>query len=155
MNTECLRISGQLRHAFEGGAWHGPSLKELLLGVTSEQAQAHPVPSAHSIWELVLHIEVWGQAALEAIQGVPMPQPMPAERNFRAAEGGAEAWQRDVKGLLEMSRKLANAVEHFGDERLEETVPGRKYDFYTVLHGVVQHSLYHAGQIAILRKAYE
>jgi len=155
MNTECLRISEQLRHAFEGGAWHGPSLKELLAGVTAEQAQAHPAPSCHSIWELVLHISVWVQVTLEAVQGVPMPQPLPAERNFRAAPGGDEAWQRDVLGLLEVNRKLSNAVEHFGDERLEEIVPGRKYDFYTLLHGVVQHSLYHAGQMAILRKALE
>jgi uncharacterized damage-inducible protein DinB len=153
MNTECLRISEQLRRAVEGVAWHGPSLKELLLGITMEQAQAHPMAGAHSIWELVLHIGVWEQVALDAIQGVTVPRVLPPERDWPAVAGDAESWLRDVHGLQETSRKLRNAIENLGDERLEETVPGRKYDFYTILHGVVQHALYHAGQIALLRKS--
>jgi len=154
MNTECLRISEQLRRAFEGVAWHGPSLKELLLGVSVEQAQAHPIAGGHSIWELVLHIGVWEQVTLAALQGVPVPRILPPERDWIAVPDSAEAWPRDVHGLLEANRKLCNAIENLGDERLEEMVPGRKYDFYTILHGVVQHALYHAGQIALLRKSF-
>ncbi|MBZ5521938.1 MAG: DinB family protein [Acidobacteriia bacterium] len=155
MNTECLRISEQLRHAIEGGAWHGSSLKELLHGITVEQAQARPIAGGHSIWELLLHIGVWERVTLEAIKGTPIPAPPSSEWDWAAGQGNAEAWQRDVRGLLEGNRKLCNAVESFGDERLEETVPGRKYNFYRVLHGIVQHSVYHTGQIALLRKAFE
>ena len=155
MNTECLRISEQLRRAFEGGAWHGPSVKELLTGISVEQAQARPVNGAHSIWELTLHITTWAQAALDAVKGAPMPQPMPEERNWPVPAGGADAWRHAVQSLMECNRKFSNAVENFGDERLGEIVRGRKYDFYTLMHGVVQHSLYHAGQIAVLRKAME
>ncbi len=50
-------------------------------------------------------------------------------------------------------KELAAAVEKFGDERLGETVPGRNYAFYNLFHGIVQHSIYHGGQIAILKKA--
>ena len=48
---------------------------------------------------------------------------------------------------------VIQAIEKFGDERLQETVPGRKYDYYYLFHGIVQHSLYHGGQIALLKKA--
>jgi hypothetical protein len=154
MNAECLRIAGQLRRAFEGGAWHGPALKELLQGVTAKHAQAHPIADAHSIWELVLHIGVWEQVAHDAIKGMPFPKTMSDELNWPPPAGGnADSLQRDIQQLMELNRKLCNAIESFGDERLEETVPGRKYDFHTMLNGVVQHSLYHAGQIALLRKA--
>ncbi|HYV05863.1 MAG TPA: DinB family protein, partial [Blastocatellia bacterium] len=57
--SEIKRIRSQLRRAFEGEAWHGPSVMELLGDVTAEQAAAHPIAGAHSIWELALHIATW------------------------------------------------------------------------------------------------
>jgi len=49
--TEIERILDQLKRAYEGNAWHGPSVREALNGVTPEQAAAHPLSGAHSIWE--------------------------------------------------------------------------------------------------------
>ena len=37
-------------------------------------------------------------------------------------------------------------------QRLDALVPGYDYSYYVMLHGAVQHTLYHAGQIAILKK---
>src|SRR5690242_9509878 len=84
-HTECLRIADQLRRAFAGDAWHGPSLRDLLLDITYEQAKARPLAGAHSIWDLTLHIGVWTKAALASIRGVPMPpfvENMPPEQNW-------------------------------------------------------------------------
>jgi uncharacterized damage-inducible protein DinB len=154
MNAECLRIAAQMRYAFEGKAWHGSAVLELLHGVGAAEAAAHPLKDAHSIAELVMHIGVWEQVALDAIKGTPMPKALPPEQNFPAAStGDEESWLQEVQQLGDRNRRLCNAIESFGDERLDEIVLGRKYNFYTLLHGVVQHSLYHAGQIAILRKA--
>ena len=57
--TETERIRDQLRRAFEGDAWHGPGVLELLENVTASQAAARPIAGAHSIWELVVHIQAW------------------------------------------------------------------------------------------------
>jgi uncharacterized damage-inducible protein DinB len=154
MNTECLRIADQLRRAFQGEAWHGPALRELLANVNAEQANAHPVKSAHSIWELVLHIDVWTQAAQESLAGVPMPKLYDTEQDWRAvADGSAAAWKGASDHMFRTAEELAQAVEGFADQRLKDIVPGRQYDFYYLLHGIVQHSLYHAGQIAVVKKA--
>ena len=59
--TEVDRIRDQFRRAFEGEAWHGPSVLALLDGVTAQQAAAHPIPGAHSIWELTMHIEAYSR----------------------------------------------------------------------------------------------
>ena len=67
--TERERISDQFYRAFEGEAWHGPAVLTLLEGVTAEQAAAHPVAGAHSIWELVLHIEAWERACSRRLAG--------------------------------------------------------------------------------------
>jgi uncharacterized damage-inducible protein DinB len=154
MNTECIRIADQLRRAFEGKAWHGPSLTELLADVTAEQAKARPIAKTHSIWELVLHIAVWTQAAADAVQGVPMPNIVGTDKDWPAVQDASpQAWEAAVSHMFAASEALSLAIRQFGDDRLAETVPGRQYDFYYLFHGVVQHSLYHGGQVALLKKA--
>lgn len=156
-NTECLRIADQLRRAFAGDAWHGPSLRDLLTDLNHQEANARPILEAHSIWELTMHIGVWTRAALASMNGVPMPpftERMPPEQNWPViADGGATAWKAAVESMLSAGSELAGRVECWGDQRLGETVPGREYSFYNLLHGIVQHSLYHAGQVALLKKA--
>jgi uncharacterized damage-inducible protein DinB len=154
MNSESLRTADQLRRAFAGDAWHGPPLRDILADITSEKASAHPFPSAHSIWELVLHIGIYTRIALEATQGVPMPKLFGTEKDWPAvADNSAAAWADAKRYLFQTAEDLAPAMEKFADTRLEETVPGRQYDFYRLFHGIVQHSLYHAGQIAMLKRA--
>jgi uncharacterized damage-inducible protein DinB len=153
MNTECLRIADQLRRAFEGQAWHGPALRELLADVKAAQAHAHPLSGTQSIWELVLHIEVWTRAALGAVQGKPMPKIVGTEEDWPLVkDADAGAWTTAMNQLFQTNNELAAAIEQFDDASLKEIVPGRTYDFYYLFHGIVQHSLYHAGQIALLKK---
>jgi hypothetical protein len=160
MNSESLRIVDQLRRAFAGDPWNGSSLRDLLAGVNAEQARARPLPSAHSIWELVLHIDFWAHAAADAAAGIPMPKLVGEEPNLVAekdwlavADSSPAAWTVAADHLFLSGERLAQAIEAFSDLRLKDVVPGRYYDFYYLFHGIVQHSLYHAGQIALLTKA--
>lgn len=157
MNTECLRIADQLRRAFEGQAWHGPALREILANVTAEQASAHPLASAHSIWEITLHIDVYAHAALGVVQGVPMPKIYGTAQDWPSvSDKSPGAWKAATDKLFNTAEQLSRAIEGFGDERLKDMVPGRSgphYDFYYLFHGIVQHSLYHGGQIAMLKKS--
>jgi hypothetical protein len=156
MKNECSRMADQLRRAFEGNAWHGPAVKELLAGVNAGQAASRPIDSAHSIWELLLHIEAWDQVAIGAIHGTAMPKPMPDEENFPKVKAVDEsAFATAKRNLFETNEKLAATIEKFDPARLEDTVPGRSYDFYHLFHGMTQHALYHAGQIALLKKAVQ
>lgn len=69
--TEIERICDQFRRAFDGHAWHGPSVLSLLEGISATQAAARPIPSAHSIWQLVNHIAAWERACLRRLNGDP------------------------------------------------------------------------------------
>jgi hypothetical protein len=154
MSTECCRIAGQLRRAFSGEAWHGPPLRDLVAGVTAIQAAARILPTAHTVWELVLHIDLWAGIAFRATRGDPMPKLYGTGQDWTTPLNGSEdEWSGAQGRLFETGERLARAIEAFDDARLNETVPGRDYDFYFLFHGVVQHSLYHAGQIAILKRA--
>lgn len=152
MNTECNRIADQLRRAYGGDPWHGPPLRQLLAGITADQARTRPLPSAHNIWELVLHIEVDLRLASDAIRGISMPKLYGTEQDWPEAGEGNVAWSKATEQLFSKAEQLAQSIESLGDTRLQDTVPGRDYDFYYLFHGIVQHGLYHGGQIAMLKK---
>jgi uncharacterized damage-inducible protein DinB len=150
---ETERIADQLRRAMQGEAWHGPSLREILAGVTAAQAAARPVAAAHSIWELVHHITAWESIVLRRIGG-EVVKDVRAEVDWPPVmETSDAAWQRTMAALEESDRRLCDAIAQMPDERLREHVPGKQDSFYIELHGIVQHDLYHAGQIALLKKA--
>ena len=81
-----IEIGGltQIRRAFEGEAWHGDSVLEILAGVSAAAAARQPIASAHSIWELVLHIATWDSVAVRRADGEAV-QPTDAE-NFPAVK---------------------------------------------------------------------
>jgi len=151
--SEAARIADQLRRAFDGEAWHGDSLFEILEGVSAAQA-ARPVANGHSIWELVLHIAAWDGAVLRWFEGNAV-ELADAENFARVTDGSEAAWAKTLAEVRRVHDGLIAAVAKLPDSRLDEIVPGKEgahYTFYYMLHGVVQHELYHAGQIAILKK---
>jgi hypothetical protein len=102
MNTECGHIADQLFSTLNG-AWYGDSVQKILEGVTCEQALSHPIPSAHSIWELVPHVEAWCKSAYGAVQGISIPgwPNMPQEQDCPPViDKDDRAWQQAVQSLL-------------------------------------------------------
>ena len=153
--SETARLADQIRRAFEGNAWHGDSVLELLADVDAKAAAAHPIKGAHSIWELLLHIEAWDKATVTRAQG-KATQPS-GEKNFPPVEEKSEAaWARALEQLKKSHKALVETVAAFPDARLPEQVPGKTetyYNYFYLFSGIVQHELYHAGQIALLKKA--
>src|SRR5208283_2460455 len=93
--SESARIADQMRRAFDGEAWHGDSLTEILEGVTAARAAAHPITGAHSIWELVLHIAAWDGAVLRRLGGAAVE--LSDAENFPAVREASEAaWRKAV-----------------------------------------------------------
>src|SRR5437867_7153329 len=108
--TEIERMAKQLQRAYAGPAWHGPSVKEALEGVTPEIAARRPISAAHSIWELVHHIGAWADIPRRRILGEREFQ-ITDEINFpTVTETTAAAWQRSLDNLAESQRKIVDLV---------------------------------------------
>lgn len=146
------RIVDQLKRASEGEAWHGPAVMEILEGITAQQAAAHPLKGAHSIWELVLHIATWERAVLRRLQG-ERAEPSTEEDWPPVAETSDQAWELARKNLKRGNDELRLAISNLPESRLYEPILEGMPSVYGTLHGVIQHDLYHAGQIALLKKA--
>jgi uncharacterized damage-inducible protein DinB len=153
--SETARLADQIRRAFDGEAWHGDPLLEILQGVNATMAAARPIQNAHSIWELVLHIAAWDGAVLKRTGGTAIH--LSGEQNFPPVKDTSDAaWHRAIEATKQTHTELVKAVAAFPDSRLQEQVPGKTesyYNFFYMFSGIVQHELYHAGQIALLKKA--
>jgi uncharacterized damage-inducible protein DinB len=150
--TEIDRIVDQLKRAFDGEAWHGPAVLEILEGITAGQAAGRPFHDAHSIWELVLHIAAWERACRRRLGG-DWAQLSGVEDWPKVTDTNEQAWGQAKEALRQAHEELCNAVSELDESRLDQPILEGMSSIYVTLHGVIQHSLYHAGQIAILKKA--
>lgn len=146
--SEIARIVDQLERAYGGDAWHGPSIREILAGVDAEMAAARPIPSAHSIRELVSHLIAWKEEAAARLVGAGSGD-LPPEREWPE---DATAWNAMLDELDAAHTTLVSTIGELQDDSLEQRVEGHPTSVYHLLHGVIQHELYHAGQMALLKK---
>jgi uncharacterized damage-inducible protein DinB len=149
---EIKRIVDQLKRAYEGEAWHGPSLRELLNSVTAKTAARKPLAHAHSIWEIVLHIAAWENAVRRRLEGESLE--LSQEEDWPPVNDVSEtAWKNALAALENGNKQLRETILRLNEEVVGEIVPGKNHSVYCMLHGVIQHNLYHAGQVALLKKA--
>jgi len=151
--SEVERLVDQLNRAFVGEAWHGPAVIDILEGITASQAASHPVAGGHSIWELALHLTAWTRAGSRRLRG-DRAQLSDAENFPPVTDSGERAWEEARQSIRLAYEELRDAILSLEDSRLDQPIMEGMSSVYVTLHGVIQHSLYHAGQIAILKKAF-
>lgn len=151
MKTEKDKIKRLLERTFEKHAWHGPSLKETIEGVTQEQAMKR-YPNTNSIIELITHITSWRVYVAKRLQGDASYE-VSDEMNFPKETD----WKKAVEALDESQAQLLKALDAFPEEKLSELSPHpkAKYTYYTLLHGIIHHDTYHAGQIKLITKSFQ
>ncbi len=135
------RYLDQLNRAFGGEAWYGPPLRNLLDGVSEDQAKQHPIKGAHSILELVVHVRTWMDVVARRIAT--------SEKEFTTTEDWSDlsgtSWANTLEELENAESRLNDAVARLNDARLEPA--------HDEILGILQHNVYHTGQIVILKKA--
>lgn len=152
MDNEITRIGALLQEAYEGEPWFGRPAKALLADVTTDMAFTQ-MNGQHSIIQLVQHMINWRQftiSRMEANNGTLhhfegkdwQPNPAPGE----------QLWQQTVAQLDDTQKKLLTTIKKLPENFLNTIVPERNYTFYKLLHGIIQHDIYHLGQIAYIVK---
>jgi uncharacterized damage-inducible protein DinB len=158
--TEIDRIIDQLDREHSGDAWHGTPLKQILAGVDSSAASARALEGVHTIWEIVLHMTAWKNEVRRRTGGAAAGLPLEGDWPPMPPEPAAQAWRDAMEALDEAHRALVSAIAQLPESRLfaptsdpREREMGQGVSYYVLLHGIVSHDAYHAGQIALLKKA--
>jgi uncharacterized damage-inducible protein DinB len=129
----------ELIRCYEGDPWHGPNLKSILSGLTPERAAAKPIPQAHSAWEILLHIDAWHHVVMRRLDGEECKEP---PQNFPQPSAITEAaWLADHASFEKKLRLVAERIRNVEDKHV------------FMVNGVVNHIIYHSGQIAVLEKS--
>jgi uncharacterized damage-inducible protein DinB len=148
-------IADQLERAYRGDAWHGPSVRAVLEGIDAAMASARPHKAAHSIHEIVLHMTAWTREVTRRLRvGVAQDPEMgdwPEVGGWDAAVAALDAANDELLAAIK-ALDPAQLDGRIGDAR--DRALGSGVSRYVMLHGVVQHHAYHAGQIAILKKSF-
>ena len=155
--SEIARIIDQLEREHEGDPWHGTPLLTLLEGITADQAARKPIAAGHSIWEIVLHVTGWKIEVARRVDGAPAGEPPDGDWPD-VGEPTPARWTAAVQRLTEAQRTLLDAIRRLPEARLFEPTNdprnrplGTGVSYYVLLHGIVQHDVYHSGQIAALK----
>jgi uncharacterized damage-inducible protein DinB len=156
-------LANHIERTVTGPMWHGPALLDVLKEVDGDQASARPLPGAHTIWEIVLHVTAWCDIARQRIHGQSTGDPT-TEQDWPLVPGSARSeaapaidrpgeWRRAVDQLIDSHRRLAVETRLLNDEQISANVASLDYTVAVLLRGVVEHGTYHGGQIALLKKA--
>jgi uncharacterized damage-inducible protein DinB len=149
------RILDELRRAWDGDPWHGDPVRAVLAGLTAEQSAARPLPGAHNAWEIVLHMTAWTREVTRRLRDRVAREPEDGDWPSMRGDFG-----QAVDALAAAHAALIEAVADFPPAELDRVVGeardrplGAGVTYAVMLHGIAQHHAYHAGQIALLRKA--
>jgi uncharacterized damage-inducible protein DinB len=147
--SELDKITRLINKTFYKGAWYGPSVIEVLQGINQENSNKK-LPHTHSIISLVTHMTSWRNYVIKKLNN---------ENDFEVSEAlnfpVTTDWLSALEDLYKSQRDLLAAIESFPETRLSELVPNTtyKYTFYTLIHGIIHHDIYHIGQIILIRKS--
>src|SRR5579862_5080027 len=115
-----------LDEGFAGPAWHGPSLRAALRGVTPRVAAARTGPRRHNIWEIALHAAYWKYAVRRRLTGEKSHSADYVGRNWFVRPGDIKnareierAWQSDLALLAKEQRELKRVVAALKDSELD------------------------------------
>ncbi|MFC2095594.1 DinB family protein [Candidatus Bipolaricaulota bacterium] len=146
------RIQRQMKllHLDEG--WASITLRSLLVDIPVQQAFAHPISGAHSIWEIVLHLGTAQQLILDLLRGITRPF-TPGDEWPTAEDASESAWASARQALFDADEEIRREMEDFPEAKLDDSFHEGGSSAYDTLHGYIQHAYYHAGQISTLKKS--
>ena len=151
--SRIARIIDELTRALQHDPWHGPSIHEVVGGMSAAEAAAHPVDGAHSVWELVHHVTAWVRAAHRRVDGHVCE--LEGEADWPPVRDTGETAWREARAELDRAQgELIAALRLLSDASLATVTPNRDYDLEHLLNGLIQHHAYHAGQMVLLKNAH-
>ncbi len=145
-------IIRQLNNLENGSLWFDQSFKDKLGNLSDEEAFAQPIPGVHSVAEHVSHMLAWRDECILRFKGSKrelMNSPEDWKDNGELRKIG---WTTLLNALYESRKELIELFNNREDSYLETKFQDTEYNFHYLIEGIIQHDLYHLGQIGVTLK---
>jgi uncharacterized damage-inducible protein DinB len=153
MNKEIQSIIRNLENTLDGDPWYGRPVYAILREVESSIAYKKPTIDSHSLIELLYHMLTWAEFTLKRIEKEDIDDLAAFEKlDWREIDPQIHDWDEGLAAFIATNQQIIALLHTKDDTFLNETVDYRQYDFRYLLNGIIQHNIYHMGQIAYLKK---
>jgi uncharacterized damage-inducible protein DinB len=145
-------IIRQLQEIQDGSLWFDQCFKDKIDNLSDAEALVRPIPQVHSVAEHISHILEWRKECLLRFKGMKtdlMNSPEDWKGNIELSKIG---WTNLKNLFFDSTITLINALENQDDAYLETKFQDTDYNFHYLIEGIIQHDLYHLGQIGITIK---
>lgn len=144
----------RLNQVYSGDPWYGACIADVL-----NQQFIDPdftIKNGNTIGQITEHMLVWRQFAIEKLNG-----------NEEFDISPILDWKKDktysTKDIVQLAEDFKTTHEqlielmsnHPDDSWLKKVVPGRGYNFEYMIEGIMDHDIYHLGQVSLLKSASE
>ena len=153
MRKEIAYIITTLHSVLDGEPWFGRSVMKLLQEVDPAIVHTIPNENSHSLIELLYHMNTWAEFTLKRLEKDEENDLERFEKlDWRAIDPNEHTWEKGVAQFKVTHDLIIELLETKDDEFLSGNVDYREYNFRFLLYGIIQHDIYHIGQIAYLKK---
>lgn len=154
MNKETQYIIKSFESTLSGQPWFGRAVYEILSEVDEAKANTKPNGTEHSMVELLWHMNTWAEFVLGSLENRSVDQMKEIEASdWREIDPKTHTWKKGIEQLKATHNKIVEILELKTDDGfLGDIVPLRKFNFRFMLSGLVQHNIYHLGQVAYVKK---
>ena len=152
MNNELKMYAAQLNENFSGEPWFGRNIQAILKEINEEIANQKP-NGQHSILELLYHMINWRLFTINRLEKSTAMVKSFEENDWQVLDHQDKSlWQKGIEQLNDTQQRLLNLINTMKDEDLQSPVHERDYENRTLINGIIQHDIYHLGQIAYIKK---
>ncbi len=151
---EIQLLMKMLDDAYSVRTWHGPNLKGSVRGLSATAAAWRPGPKRHNIWEIIVHAAYWKYVVRRRLLGEKRGSFTLKGSNWfeRPVDPTEKAWRQDLALLDGEQTALREAIAGVHPSKLLFTPTGSKVSNLTLICGIANHDIYHAGQIQLLKR---
>lgn len=153
MNKETQSIIKNLENTLSGQPWFGRAVFEILNEVDESKIHTKPNDTEHSMLELLWHMNTWAEFCLIQLQNATQAEIKKVQAmDWRKIYPKIHGWKKGMAQLRKIHRQIISILKKKDDAFLSEMVKLRTFNYRFMLNGLIQHNIYHLGQIAYLKK---
>ena len=153
MNKETQYIIKSFESTLSGQPWFGRAVYEIVEEADESKVHTKPNGTEHSMIELLWHMNTWAGFVLGSLENKTVDEMKAIEANdWREIDPKVHTWKKGMEQLKATHSKIIEILNKKEDSFLSEIVPTRKFNYRFMLNGLIQHNIYHLGQVAYIKK---